>query len=154
MGHFQKKSADTKQEVPTTAMPDIVFMLLIFFMVTTVLREVELQVRVNFTQAKNIEKIEQKRLVSYIYVGPERLSGNRLGQTKIQVDDALIEDLGAIRKLMYDKLQEQPKLIVSLRIDDETNSGIVNDIHQELREAGTLRINYSTKPEGTGSGGS
>lgn len=149
MGHFQKKSADTKQEVPTTAMPDIVFMLLIFFMVTTVLREVELQVRVNFTRAENIEKIEQKRLVSYVYVGPERLSGNRLGQTKIQVDDALIEDLGAIRKLMYDKLQEQPKLIVSLRIDDETETGIVNDIHQELREAGTLRINYSTKPEGS-----
>lgn len=152
MGHFQKKSADTKQEVPTTAMPDIVFMLLIFFMVTTVLREVELQVRVNFTRAENIEKIEQKRLVSYIYVGPERLPGNRLGQTLVQVDDALIEDIAAIRNLMYDKLQEQPKLIVSLRIDEETEAGIVNDIQQELREAGTLRINYSTKPEGTGGG--
>ncbi|NGP75986.1 biopolymer transporter ExbD [Balneolaceae bacterium YR4-1] len=152
MGHFKKKSSNTSQEVPTTAMPDIVFMLLIFFMVTTVLREVELQVRVNFTQAENIEKIEQKRLVSYVYVGPERLSGNRLGPTKIQVDDALIEDVAAIRKLMYDKLQEQPKLIVSLRIDEETEAGIVNDIQQELREAGTLRINYSTKPEGNPGG--
>lgn len=147
MGHFKKKSADTKQEVPTTAMPDIVFMLLIFFMVTTVLREVELQVRVNFTRAENIEKIEQKRLVSYVYVGPERLAGNRLGPTKVQVDDAVIEDITAIRNLMYDKLQEQPKLIVSLRIDEETEAGIVNDIQQELREAGTLRINYSTKRE-------
>lgn len=153
MGHFKKKSSNTSQEVPTTAMPDIVFMLLIFFMVTTVLREVDLQVRVNFTQADNIEKIEQKRLVSYVYVGPERLSGNQLGQTKIQVDDALIDDVSAIRKLMYDKLQEQPKLIVSLRIDEDTEAGIVNDIQQELREAGTLRINYSTKPEGRGGGG-
>lgn len=147
MGHFKKKSADTKQDIPVTAMPDIVFMLLIFFMVTTVLREVELQVRVNFTRAENIEKIEQKRLVSYIYVGPERLSGNRLGPTKVQVDDAVIDDVTAIRKLMYDKLQEQPKLIVSLRIDEETEAGIVNDIQQELRDAGTLRINYSTKRE-------
>ncbi len=152
MGKFKKKSSGTKQEVPTTAMPDIVFMLLIFFMVTTVLREVDLQVRVNFTRAENIEKIEQKRLVSYVYVGPERLSNNRLGPTKIQVDDALIDDVAAIRKLMYDKLQEQPKLIVSLRIDEETEAGIVNDIQQELREAGTLRINYSTKPEGTPGG--
>lgn len=152
MGKFEKKSSGTSQEVPTTAMPDIVFMLLIFFMVTTVLREVDLQVRVNFTQAENIEKIEQKRLVSYVYVGPERLSNNRLGPTKIQVDDALIEDVAAIRKLMYDKLQEQPKLIVSLRIDEETEAGIVNDIQQELREAGTLRINYSTKPEGSPGG--
>lgn len=152
MGKFKKKSSGTSQEVPTTAMPDIVFMLLIFFMVTTVLREVDLQVRVNFTRAENIEKIEQKRLVSYVYVGPERLSNNRLGPTKIQVDDALIEDVAAIRKLMYDKLQEQPKLIVSLRIDEETEAGIVNDIQQELREAGTLRINYSTKPEGSPGG--
>lgn len=147
MGHFQKKSANTKQEVPTAAMPDIVFMLLIFFMVTTVLREITLQVRVTFTQAENIEKIEQKRLVSYIYIGPEKLAGNRVGQTKIQVDDALIEDVGAIRKLMYDKLQEQPKLIVSLRVDEQTETGIVTDVQEELREAGTLRINYSTKAE-------
>ncbi|MDZ7714617.1 MAG: biopolymer transporter ExbD [Balneolaceae bacterium] len=149
MAQFQKKSANTSQEVPTSAMPDIVFMLLIFFMVVTVLRETELQVRVNFTEAENIEKIEQKRLVTYIYVGPEKLSGNRVGETKIQVDDALVE-LGAIRNLMYDKFQEQPKLIVSLRVDANTESGIVNDIHQELREAGTLRINYSTHDEDPG----
>jgi biopolymer transport protein ExbD len=147
MGHFQKKSANTKQEVPTAAMPDIIFMLLIFFMVTTVLREVTLQVQVDFAEAENIEKIEQKRLVTYVYIGPERLDGNRVGQTKIQVDDALIENMNAIRKLMYDKLQEQPKLIVSLRVDDNTNTGIVRDVEQELREAGTLRINYSTKRE-------
>jgi len=147
MAHFQKKSANTKQEVPTSAMPDIVFMLLIFFMVTTVLREITLKVQVNFTQAENIEKIEQKRLVTYIYIGPEKLSGNQLGPTRIQIDDALIEDIGAIRNLMYDKFQEQPKLIVSLRVDEDTETGIVRDVEQELREAGTLRLNYSTKTE-------
>ncbi|MDZ7681720.1 MAG: biopolymer transporter ExbD [Fodinibius sp.] len=92
MGHFEKKSAKTSQDVPMSAMPDIVFMLLIFFMVTTVLREVTLQVQIDFTQAKNIEKIEQKRLISYIYVGPEKLQGNKLGPTQIQIDDALVED--------------------------------------------------------------
>jgi biopolymer transport protein ExbD len=147
MGHFEKKSAKTSQDVPTSAMPDVVFMLLIFFMVTTVLREVTLQVKIDFTRAENIEKIEQKRLVSYIYVGPQKLSGNKIGPTKIQIDDAIIEDVGAVRKLMYDKLKEEPKLIVSLRVHDETEFGIVTDIQQELREAGTLRINYSTKQE-------
>lgn len=147
MAKFQKKSAKTKQNVPTSAMPDIVFMLLIFFMVTTVLREVTLQVRVNFTEAENIEKIEQKRLVSYIYIGPEKLSGNQVGETKVQIDDALIEDISAIRKIMYDKFQEEPQLIVSLRVDEETETGIVRDVEQELREAGTLRINYSTRQE-------
>lgn len=147
MGHFEKKSAKTSQDVPTSAMPDVVFMLLIFFMVTTVLREVTLQVKIDFTRAENIEKIEQKRLVSYIYVGPQKLSGNRLGETKIQIDDAIIEDVGAVRNLMYDKLKEEPRLIVSLRVHDEAEFGIVTDIQQELREAGTLRINYSTKQE-------
>lgn len=147
MGHFEKKSAKTSQDVPTSAMPDVVFMLLIFFMVTTVLREVTLQVKIDFTHAENIEKIEQKRLVSYIYVGPEKLSGNRLGETKIQIDDAIIEDVGAVQQLMYDKLKDEPRLIVSLRVHDEAEFGIVTDIQQELREAGTLRINYSTKQE-------
>jgi biopolymer transport protein ExbD len=144
--HFKKKTK-TKQEIPTTAMPDIVFMLLIFFMVTTVLREVTLMVKVDFVQAENIQKIDQKRLVSYIYVGPERLSGNRYGESKVQIDDQLITDVPAIRTIMYDKLLEQPKLIVSLRIDRKSEMGLVTDVKEELRKAGTLRINYSSKRE-------
>jgi biopolymer transport protein ExbD len=147
MGHFEKKSAETKQEVPTSAMPDVVFMLLIFFMVTTVLRETTLQVNVSFTKAENIEKIEQKRLVSYIYIGPEKMGPGKEGQTKVQIDDAIVEDVQAIRKIMYDKLMEQPKLIVSLRVDRDAEMGLITDVKQELRKAGTLRINYSTKRE-------
>jgi biopolymer transport protein ExbD len=145
-GKFKKKTK-AKQEIPTTAMPDIVFMLLIFFMVTTVLREVTLLVKVDFTKAENIQKIDQKRLVTYIYIGPERLSGNRYGDTKVQIDDQMITDIPAIRNIMYDKLIEQPKLIVSLRIDLKSEMGLVTDIKEELRKAGTLRINYSTKRE-------
>jgi biopolymer transport protein ExbD len=144
MAHFKKKMK-TKQDVPTSSMPDIIFMLLIFFMVTTVLREVELQVRVQLTSATNIEKIEQKRLVSYVYIGPRVLGANRYGETSVQIDDDLIEDFRAIRRLMYDKLREQPRLIVSLRVDRESEMGVVSDVKQELREAGTLRINYSTR---------
>jgi biopolymer transport protein ExbD len=145
MSNFKKKSANTKQEIPTTAMPDIVFMLLIFFMVTTVLREVTLQVRVQLVKAVNIEKIEQKRLISYLYIGPEVLGGNTYGETKVQIDDALIDNLTYIRRIMYDKLVEQPKLIVSLRVDTDSEMGMVTDVQQELRQAGTLQINYSTR---------
>lgn len=147
MAHFQKKQAKTSQSVPTSAMPDVVFMLLIFFMVTTVLREVELQVQVEYTAAENIEKIEQKRLVSYVYIGPERLGGGRLGDTRVQIDDALVDEMGAVRNIMYDKLVEQPRLIVSLRVDSDSEFGVVTDVQQELRHAGTLRINYSTRRE-------
>ena len=145
--HFQKKTARTEQGIPTASLPDIIFMLLIFFMVSTVLREREIQVRTVLPNAEAIEKIEQKRLVSYIYIGPEKLDGNRLGETKIQIDDALIEDVRNVRTIMYRKLMEEPKLIVSLREDSESEMGYMYDVQQELREAGTLRINYSTKRE-------
>lgn len=143
--HFTKKSAKSKPEIPMASLPDIIFMLLIFFMVTTVLRETTIQVRTLLPEAEAITKIEQKRLVSYIYVGPLKLENNRLGETAIQIDDALIENVNSIRTIMYRKLIEQPRLVVSLRVDQDAGMGIVTDVQQELREAGTLRINYSTK---------
>ncbi|MDX1429027.1 MAG: biopolymer transporter ExbD [Rhodothermales bacterium] len=144
--HFKKKTS-TKQEIPLASLPDIIFMLLIFFMVTTVLRETTVQVRTLLPKAEALTKIDQKRLVSYVYVGPKKLPGNKLGDTAVQIDDALIEDVNTIRTVMYRKLLEQPKLIVSLRVDETSEMGIVLDVQQELREAGTLRINYSTKRE-------
>jgi biopolymer transport protein ExbD len=147
MSKFKKKQAGSKQEIPTSAMPDVVFMLLFFFMVTTVLREVTLKVKLDLTQATNIEKIEEKRLVSYIYMGPERLPGNQLGDDKVQIDDAIVDDIGAIRNIMYDKLLEEPKLIVSLRVDENSEFGLLTDVQKELQQAGTFRINYSTKRE-------
>ncbi len=147
MAHFKKKSSSTSQEVPTTAMPDIVFILLIFFMVTTVLRTIELEVRIDYTQAENIEKITQKRLISYIYVGPMKMSGNEVGETRIQIDDSIIEDVSAVEAIMADKYENQPKLIVSLRVDEDANTGIITDIHEELRDANARRINYSTRME-------
>lgn len=147
MAKFKKKQANTEQNIPTSAMPDVVFMLIIFFMVTTVMREVELQVQIEYAEAENIEKIERKRLISYVYIGPERLGGNNLGDTKVQIDDAIIDDIYAIRTIMYDKLLEQPELIVSLRVDETSEFGIITDVQQELRHANTLRINYSTRRE-------
>ncbi len=147
MPSFKKKAANSKVEIPTASMPDLVFILLIFFMVTTVMRTQNLKVKVDYSHAKNIQKIEQKRLVSYIYIGPEKV-GKQIGQTKIQIDDAIIDDKTAIRRIMYDKLMDQPKLVVSLRVDKNTEMGVVTDVKQELRKAGTLRINYSAKPVG------
>jgi biopolymer transport protein ExbD len=142
--HFKKK-ANTKQEIPTASLPDIIFMLLIFFMVTTVLRETTVQVRTTLPQAEALTKIDQKRLVTYIYIGPRKLDDNRIGETGVQIDDALIEDISNIRTVMYRKLIEQPKLIVSIKSDQSSEMGILMDVQQELREAGTLRVNYSTK---------
>lgn len=142
--HFKKKTS-TKQDIPLASLPDIIFMLLIFFMVTTVLRETTIQVRQFLPEAEALTKIEQKRLISYIYVGPRKLSNNRIGDVAVQIDDALIDDYTNIRTIMYNKLVEQPRLIVSLKVDEDSPMGVVTDVQQELREANTLRINYSTR---------
>ena len=139
MGHFTKKSK-AKPEISTASLPDIIFMLLIFFMVTTVLREQEVQVRTILPQAEALTKIEQKRYVSYIWMGPEKLRGNKFGETKVQIDDAVVDDLTNIRTIMYRKLTGEPRLIVSLRVDEESEMGIVTDVQQDLRKGGTLRI--------------
>ncbi|NOX19455.1 MAG: biopolymer transporter ExbD [Chlorobi bacterium] len=131
---FEKKRASVKQEIPTASMPDIVFMLLLFFMVTTTLREVDIMVQFQLPEAKAIEKIENKRLISYIWVGNDG---------RIQLNDNLVK-IKDIQKLMYAKRVALPNVIVSLRIDKNSEMGVVTDIQQALRKADARRINYST----------
>ncbi len=130
---FEKKRASSKTEIPTSSMPDIIFMLLLFFMVTTTMREVELLVDYKLPDAEALEKIENKRLVSYIWVGK---SG------KIQINDSIVQ-IDDIQVIMYGKRQDLPSVIVSLRVDVGGRMGLVTDIQQELRKAYCLRINYS-----------
>jgi biopolymer transport protein ExbD len=130
---FEKRRAQVKLEIPTTSMPDIVFMLLMFFMIVTTLREVTVLVDFSLPEAKALEKIENKRLVNYLWVG----KGD-----KIQISDSIAK-LEDVQSIMYAKRQLLPNVIVSLRIDRDTNMGFVTDIQQELRKAYCLRINYS-----------
>ena len=131
---FEKKRASTKQEIPTASMPDIIFMLLLFFMVTTTMREVEVLVDYRLPSAEALEKIENKRLVAYIWVGNNK---------KMQINDSFVQ-VEDVQRIMYGKRQELPNVIVSLRVDVGTDMGLVTDIQQELRKAFCLRLNYSS----------
>ncbi|NWF49174.1 MAG: biopolymer transporter ExbD [Ignavibacteriaceae bacterium] len=131
---FDKRRGNTKPEIPTASMPDIVFMLLLFFMVTTTLRDVNVLVDYKLPEAESLEKIENKRLVSYLWVGKEK---------NIQVNDSVIK-LDELKDIMYSKRQSMQGIIVSLRIDRNVDMGLVTDIQQELRKAYCLRINYSS----------
>ncbi|MCG6914659.1 biopolymer transporter ExbD [bacterium BMS3Abin03] len=130
---FEKKRASTKQDIPTASLPDIIFMLLLFFMVTTTMREVEILVDYKLPSAQALEKIENKRLISYIWVGKA---------DRMQINDSIVK-LNQVQDIMYKKRQALPNVIVSLRIDVGTDMGFVTDIQQELRKAYCLRINYS-----------
>jgi len=131
--NFSRKT-QLSSEIPTSSMPDIIFMLLIFFMVTTVLREYS-GLPVNIPKAEKIEKLKGKRHTAHIWVSKEGL---------VSINDRLfaVQD---IAKIMYEKRVSDPQLIVSLKADEEAKMELISSIHEELREADALKLNYSTK---------
>jgi biopolymer transport protein ExbD len=147
MAKFGKKTK-TSQEIPTSALPDIIFMLLFFFMVTTVMREVTLQVKNALPTASQIQKLENKSLVKYIYIG-EPKETEKFGEApRIQLNDALaiaddIPEFIVAQRTTLDEA-EQDKMTISLKVDRDAKMGIVSDVRQQLREANALKLNYSS----------
>ncbi len=158
MSKFKQKTKKGAQSINTASLPDIVFMLLFFFMVTTVMRETEVQVRVTVPEAQEVKKIEKKSLVSYIYIGrPVRSLEAMYGiEPMIQLNDKLINEEGVPTESVKDfvlaereKLDEadKNKMTVSLRIDEDINMGKVVDVKMALRYANALKVNYSARKE-------
>lgn len=151
MSKFKKKSGGGTPAISTASLPDIVFMLLFFFMVTTVMREVTLKVRNDKPFATEIKKLERKSLVTYIYVGkPTKTYEAQLGSEPVlQLDDAIAR-VNEIRNFVITKREEineaeRPLMTVSIKADENVKMGLITDIKQELRKANSLKINYSTR---------
>lgn len=157
MAKFQKSTSKELQAINTASLPDIVFMLIFFFMVSTTMREVEYMVDFNRPYATELNKLEKKELVSYIYVGkPINILQKIYGtQSKIQLNDAFksVDDIMDFIASEREKLTEaqQQQMTVSLKVDTETKMGIVSDIKQALRQASALKINYSSRQREEGS---
>lgn len=141
--------------ISTASLPDIVFMLLFFFMVTTTMKETEVKVKIKLPNATEIVKLEKKSLVSYIYVGaPNPSHQGTLGtESRIQLDDSFkpvsdIQDYIAAEREKRDE-KERPKMTISLKADVKTKMGLIQEIKTELRKASALKLNYSSKPKVT-----
>jgi len=149
MSKFKKKKGASSPEVSTASLPDIIFMLLFFFMVVTVMRDSELKVQVKVPQGTELEKLERKSLVSYLYVGaPMRKWEATYGTApRLQLNDQIATPDDISRFIANEKDSkteaDRPLLIASLRVDREITMGLVTDVKTELRKAGQLKINYS-----------
>ncbi|MCF6351176.1 MAG: biopolymer transporter ExbD [Flavobacteriaceae bacterium] len=146
MSKFNKKKKDMPA-VNTASLPDIVFMLLFFFMVTTVMKDTDLLIKQQIPKASEIKKLEQKKLVSYIYVGKSK--DGKFGDV-IQLNDKIAE-IKDIRNFILDKRSkvaqnELPRLTTSIKADIKNEVGTIFDIKKELREIEALKINYSANP--------
>ena len=153
MAKFSRKGKGGLPAISTASLPDIVFMLLFFFMVSTSMRETEMRVSLQLPAATEVSKLEKKSLVSYIYIGTPILQYQKLYGTdsRIQLNDAF-KKLVNIRDFISserDALSESDRnlLTTSLKVDENTRMGIVSDVKQELRKAAALKINYAARRE-------
>lgn len=151
MGKFQKKRGDSAPAISTASLPDIVFILLFFFMVITKMRETELKVKVQVPQATELEKLEQKSLVHYIYIGRpmERFQSIYGTAPRIQLDDSFktVEDIPLFVENHKQTVQPalRTRITSSLRVDGDITMGIVQDVKTKLRKIGQLKVNYAAR---------
>ena len=149
MAKIRKKGGKDLPAISTASLPDIIFMLLFFFMTVTSMKEVTYMVTIRPPEATELQKLEKKTLVRYIYMGePKRVFQKAYGsETRIQLDDAFADinqlEEYVVRERSAMKEEDQNLLTISIKADKDTRMGIVTDVKQALRRAYALKINYA-----------
>lgn len=151
MSKFKDKGKTELPAISTASLPDVVFILLFFFMVVVQMRDVSLMVKVKVPEATEISKIEKKSLVSYIYIGEPQKQFQKVFGTaaRIQLNDkwASVADISNFIIVEREAMDEaeRPQMITALKVDENTKMGIVADVKTELRKAAALHIMYSSR---------
>ena len=150
MGKFNKSGKRGMPELNTSSMPDIVFAVLFFFIITTTLRSETLMVRLRFPTASEVQKLEKKSLVTYINIGPPL--DTRLGTgTQMQLNDRFAQVADRQNYIAQEKASmneaDQPLMTVSIKADENTRMQYITDVKQALRQAYALKISYSARKD-------
>jgi biopolymer transport protein ExbD len=147
MSKFKKKTS-TQTNIPTSALPDIIFMLLFFFMVTTVLREQTILVEQKIPQATQLQKLQKKTLISYMYIGKPKNTGLYGSEPRVQANDVLVNTPDIVQWVNQERdlLPEADRglITISLKIDKEVKMGPISDVQTELRNADARRVLYAS----------
>jgi len=150
MSKFSKKKSGELPAVSTASLPDIVFMLLFFFMTVTVMKDNSVKVENILPNASEIKKLEKKDRVITIFVGAPTKEYSRVFGTepKIQLNDKFANpsDVGDFILMERAKKPQEVQnfLTTSLKVDKNANMGLISDIKQELRKVNALKVNYTT----------
>ena len=129
------RRASRSTEIPTASTADIAFLLILFFMVTTVFRATTLHLKIQLPQAESTERILMRRNVSYIWVD---------NASKIYIDDNVISG-SMLSSRIAPKIWENPELITIMNIDESVNYGTVDLILDQLKDAKAFRITFATE---------
>lgn len=140
-------------ELNTSSLPDLVFAFLFFIMMVTTIREVTPKVSFsNLPTATELTKLEEKSLVTFIYVGkPNKEYREMYGSNSaIQLNDQVTQNPTAVYsylKQAQTKIKDERRNLmqVSLKADKDTKMNIVSQIKEELRRADALNLSYSAR---------
>ncbi len=151
MAKFSKHGKKGVPALSTASLPDIVFMILFFFMVSTSMRQTDRLVVVKVPEATEIAKLERKDLAAYIFVGtPVATRQAQVGtDARIQLNDSFktvadIRDFIAAERETKSEVDRQ-FMTVSIKADINVRMGIITDIKQELRRTSALKIMYNAR---------
>ena len=151
MAKYRKKGSKETPMMASTALSDMIFMLLFFFMVTTNMRKATVYVQQRLPSAVEVKKLENQALVSYINIGTPLVAQQKLygTGTRVQLNDK-ITDVDEIQEFIASERErrsedDQRKMTTALKIDEEVRMGLVTDVKQTLRKCGALKIAYMTK---------
>ncbi len=129
-----KGKKEQKTQIPTASMSDIAFLLIIFFMLTTVFRK-ETGLKVILPKAKSTERVLKSRDVANIYIDKDG---------RISVDDKLVAP-EQVKLAFKMKLAENPAVLAQLKADKRVKYGVVNDVLDALRDAQAFRVIFATE---------
>ena len=128
-----KRKVKVATGIPTASLPDIIFMLLIFFMVSTVLKQYQ-GLKLKLPVAELVKKIEgSKRHVSTIWIDRNN---------QIVCDDYQVNKVTELRNVLYVKRAKDSQLIVALKVDRNADMGYVSDVQQEMRKADVCQLPF------------
>jgi len=131
-----KRKRQMKTMIPTASMADIAFLLLIFFMVTTVFKK-DKGLRIELPTAATTERLVKQRGLTAVWI-------NKYG--KITVDDNFVRPKQIV-PIMRRKLSEEPGLIVLIKADRNAKYGVIEEVMDALKEAQAYRVVFITKKE-------
>ena len=131
-----RRQSRVAPEIPTASMADIAFLLLIFFMVTTVFVRYRVT-GIVLPRAEKVEEIKTRRHISYVWISADR---------KVYIDDKIAQ-VNQVAPIFYERRVQNPRLIVSLKCDTRAPYGLVSQVIEELRKADALRVNFATDRE-------
>ena len=129
-----RRKAGSGARIPTSSMADIAFLLIIFFMVTTIFK-LEQGLAITLPRSTAGEKIPREK-IAHIWI-------DRAGA--ISIDDMVIS-VPEIEPMVLAKLRGNPGVIIAFNSDENAPYRIINEAMERLKLANALRIAFTTVP--------